>query len=94
MCSSDLSALWTECGLQEVEETALVVPMEFASFGDFWTPFLRGQGPAGSYVASLTLDRQTAMRERLREVLLPGDAAGPIRVDARAWAVRGRAPRR
>ena len=90
----ELSALWAESGLQEVEETALVVPMEFASFGDFWTPFLGGQGPAGSYVASLTLDHQAAMRERLRRVLLPGDAAGPIRIEARAWAVRGRTPHR
>lgn len=47
-----LSALWTESGIQEVEETGLVIPMDFASFDDFWSPFLGGQGPSGSYVTS------------------------------------------
>jgi len=35
-------------GLQDVETSALVAPTVFADVGDYWSPFLRGQGPAGA----------------------------------------------
>jgi SAM-dependent methyltransferase len=89
-----LSALWTESGIQEVEETGFVIPMNFPSFDDFWTPFLGGQGPSGSYVSSLPPDRQRALRERLRQTLLGGKPDGPFTLEARAWAVRGSTPQR
>ncbi len=91
---NQLSTLWAEGGLQEVEETALVIPMEFASFDALWAPFLGGQGPGGSYVASLTPGRRQALRERLRQELSAGDSDWPIRIEARAWAVRGNTPQR
>ena len=91
---NQLSTLWAESGLQEIEETALVIPMEFASFDALWAPFLKGQGPGGAYVASLTPDRRQALRERLRQELSAGDSDQPIRIDARAWAVRGNTPQR
>ncbi|MBI2973617.1 MAG: methyltransferase domain-containing protein [Armatimonadetes bacterium] len=87
-----LSGLWTEIGIQEVEETGLVIPMDFASFDDFWSPFLGGQGPSGSYVTSLPPDRQRALRERLRKELLAGKPDEPFTLEARAWAVRGTTP--
>ena len=91
---NQLSTLWAESGLQEIEETALVIPMEFASFDALWAPFLEGQGPGGAYVASLTPDRRQALRQRLRQELSAGDSDQPIRIDARAWAVRGNTPQR
>src|SRR4030065_871957 len=81
-----LSALWAERGLQEIEETALVIPMEFASFDALWAPFLKGQGPGGAYVASLTPDRRQALRERLRQELSAGGSHQPIRLAPRARA--------
>ncbi|MCW6004155.1 class I SAM-dependent methyltransferase [Micromonospora sp. CPCC 205371] len=83
-----LHALWTEAGLGDVVVEPIDVPSRFGSFDDYWTPFLGGQGPAPTYVASLT-DRQ---RRSLRELLatrLPKDADGSITLTARAWAVRG-----
>jgi hypothetical protein len=53
-----------------------------ASFDEWWDPFLLGVGPAGTYVASLSPERQAALRERCRR-LLP---AGPIEISATAWA--------
>jgi SAM-dependent methyltransferase len=82
-----LSDLFTEAGLADVQTTALVVPTELTDFEDYWRPFLGRTGPAPSYLASLDLPRQEALRERLRVRLLP--PSGPIRLHARAWAVRG-----
>ena len=67
---------------------ALEVPTRFASFDDFWQPFLGGQGPAPGYVASLN----EAQRHELRSSLgrrLPRAPDGAIPLVARAWAVRG-----
>lgn len=84
-----LSALWHEGGLRNGEETALVIPLEFASFDDYWTPILGMQGSSASYFASLPAADQVALRERLREKLLGNGPDRPFTLQARAWAVRG-----
>lgn len=84
-----LSALWHESGLRNVEETALVIPLEFVSFGDYWTPILGMQGSSASYLASLPAAHQVALRERLWEKLLGHGPDRPFTLQARAWAVRG-----
>ena len=81
----ELSALWRNVGLHDVEETPLAIDMTFTSFDDYWQPFLGGQGPAGVYVASLTEPAREKLRARLRNRL--GDAS--FTLTARAWAVRG-----
>ncbi|MHC5111489.1 MAG: class I SAM-dependent methyltransferase [Planctomycetota bacterium] len=93
-CRADeLRDLWLGAGLEDVKVEALSTPMRFASFDDFWLPFLEGQGPAGAYVASLAEDDRTRLGERLRNRLV-NDDTGQITLAARAWAVRGLAPRR
>ncbi|HET6780580.1 MAG TPA: methyltransferase domain-containing protein [bacterium] len=89
-----LSTLWTETGIQDVEEVGLTISMEFDSFDDFWSPFLGGQGPSGSYVASLPPDRQEVLRRRLMNELSDGRLERPVAIAARAWAVRGSVPER
>ena len=84
-----LSALWTHCGLKEIEEADLVVSVDFASFEEFWLPHLDGQGHAGSYVKSLSPDRRDALRERLRQDLLGTKPDGRFSLRAQAVAVRG-----
>jgi len=88
----DLSALWRAHGLEHVEEQPLTIQLSFASFEDFWSPFLGGQGPAGAYVATLAATEREALRLRLRRRLL-GDAPDrAITLQARAWAVKGTVP--
>ena len=74
-----------------MEDAALTVDLHFASFADYWDPFLLGQGPAGAYAAALPRDRQAALARRLRQRLLGEDADRAISLRARAWAVKGRA---
>jgi SAM-dependent methyltransferase len=84
-----LESLFRTAGLDHVETGALDIPTDFAGFDDYWAPFLRGTGPAPSYVVSLDPAQREALAQRLRRRLRPG-SDGSIRLRARAWAVRGR----
>jgi ubiquinone/menaquinone biosynthesis C-methylase UbiE len=88
-----LAELWRDAGLRDVEETELVIDLEFSSFEDYWSPFLEGQGPAGVYTASLSPERRQELKNRLRQKLLGDRPDGRFSVSARAWAVRGRVPK-
>jgi SAM-dependent methyltransferase len=83
--SGELATLWRRNGLREVEEHALTIEQTFASFDDYWEPFLCGQGPAGAYTVSLPESSRQALQDRLRR-RLGGDG---FTLSSRAWAVRG-----
>jgi SAM-dependent methyltransferase len=83
-----LTDLFRATGLQAVEAHALDAPTVFADFDDYWSPFLRGQGPAGAYCVSLSEEEREHLRKRL-EKSVPIRADGTIQLIARAWAVRG-----
>jgi hypothetical protein len=78
--------------LEQVREEALTIETRFATFDDYWAPFLEKHGPAGAYVAALSDARRAALRERLRARLLGTGADRPIVLRARAWAVSGTRP--
>lgn len=80
-----LAELFEAAGLREIEGTTLSVSFEHASFNEWWEPFTRGVGPAGSYVAGLDEERQVELRE-ISRILLP---VAPFVLTARAWATRG-----
>ena len=86
-----LSDLFHTVNLQAVETRALDVPTVFVDFDDYWTPFLRGQGPAGSYCLSLSDEQSERLRRHL-ENELPIRPDGRIHLIARAWGVRGILP--
>jgi SAM-dependent methyltransferase len=83
-----LATLFEGAGLTGVEAIGIDVPTPFASFADYWEPFLGGQGPAPAYAMSLDETARTRLRDRVRE-RLPATADGSIALTARAWAVRG-----
>lgn len=82
-----LTDLFTRAGLQAVQVTAIDIAMHFASFDEFWQPFLGGQGPAPAYAMALDEGARTRLRERIRD-RLPRQADGSTSLAARAWAVR------
>lgn len=84
----ELGDLWRESGLQSVAERPLEIDQAFATFEDYWAPFLGGQGPAGGYVRALTDAGRARLEERLRTRLMP-ENDGPFTLRARAWAARG-----
>jgi trans-aconitate methyltransferase len=86
-----LASVFQSAGFQNVETHALEMATDFASFDDYWTPFLSGTGPAPAYVASLDDHAREGLRRRLEDRLRsPGDER--VRLRARAWAVRGASP--
>ena len=80
-----LTELFREAGLREVEDTALTVHLEHATFEDWWEPFTLGVGPAGVYFASLDATKQAELREACRRRL----PEPPFTLPARAWTARG-----
>lgn len=88
----ELAALWRARGLQDVVEEGLTVETRFASFDDYWAPFLEKQGPAGAYVAGLSELATDALAQRLRQRLLEGGPNRSFVLTARAWVVRGVVP--
>ena len=84
----ELAALLRGLGLRDVVEQPLEIRCEYASFDDYWLPFLGGVGPSGQYVVGLSESRRTELRDVLRREVAGGDD-GPFALGARAWAVRG-----
>jgi SAM-dependent methyltransferase len=78
-------------GFADAHVEAIDVPTVFRDFGDYWSPFLGGTGPAPAYVTGLS----PVARERLRDLLharLPRGEGGTIPLMARAWGLRARRP--
>jgi SAM-dependent methyltransferase len=88
ICSPEvLMDTFTQAGLDGAEVTAIDTPTPFASFEDYWQPFLGGQGPGPAYVMALDAVSRERLRERLRQ-RLPVEGVGSIALIARAWAIR------
>lgn len=83
-----LATLFAEAGLEAVETTSLEIRTTFASFDGYWRPFLGGQGPAPTYVASLDETDRQGLATALRRTL-PTAPGGAIDLTARSWAVKG-----
>jgi trans-aconitate methyltransferase len=81
-----------QAGLAEVAAGEIVVETVFSSFADYWTPFLEGVGPAGTYVAALDDHARDALAGAVRS-RMHTEPSGAIAMTARAWTVRGRRAR-
>jgi SAM-dependent methyltransferase len=90
--SGELAALWRSHDLQNVTEEALTITTDFASFDDYWNPFLEKQGPAGHYIAALPEPDRDALRRALRHRLIGDGLDHAFTLSARAWAARGLVP--
>ena len=82
-----LATLFREAGLREVESSVLSADLEHPSFESWWQPFTEGVGPAGVYVAGLSPERRSELRDRCRASMPDGS----FTVVARAWAARAEA---
>jgi SAM-dependent methyltransferase len=92
LCQPDaLQAAFGNAGLATVTTAPIDIDTRFASFDDYWSPFLGGQGPAPAFAMSLDAGARERLRERLARTL-PSRADGTIELVARAWAVQGIAP--
>jgi ubiquinone/menaquinone biosynthesis C-methylase UbiE len=88
----ELAQAWRDGGFADVTETALCIRMEYASFDDYWAPYLGKDGPGAEYVAALNADERDTLQAAVRAAYLDGEADGPRSYAALAWAVKGVAP--
>jgi hypothetical protein len=77
-----------QAGLQNVQETALTIAMNFANFDDFWRPLDGGDGMFATYVAAFDV-KKSKLKKALRFAYLDGSPDGPRTYFASAWAARG-----
>lgn len=87
-----LSELWKKAGLINIQEKPLVIDQAYTSFDDYWGPFLKGAGPGGAFVVSLSEDRRQQLEARMRKRVLGNRQDGAFTLKARAWCVRGEVP--
>jgi SAM-dependent methyltransferase len=88
----ELVAAWQAAGLSHIRGTVLSIRMEFASFEDYWAPYIGRDGPGAEYVATLTAAQQKHLREMVRRAYLDGEDDGIRSYGATAWAVAGVTP--
>ena len=86
----EIGELLAGAGLEDVHTGSLSTSAHYDDFGDFWEPFTFAVGPAGSYLATLTEDKQEAIRREVFSLL--GEPHGPFDLAAHAWYARGTVP--
>jgi ubiquinone/menaquinone biosynthesis C-methylase UbiE len=86
--AEELVARFRGAGFGKVDTERAQVVTDFASFDEYWGPFLGRTGPAPSYVASLDPAQRDRLRDALRERLEPAPG-GHLSLTASAWMVRG-----
>ena len=84
--------MWRDLGLKNVEQTSLLIRMDFTSFDDYWTPFASGEGPHGQYVVKLPDPSRDELKEHVRRAYVANRPDGPRSMVAVAWACRGTVP--
>ena len=80
-------------GLVNIQEKPLSIDHAYQSFDDYWGSFLKGAGPGGAYVVSLSNESRRQLETRMRKRLLGNREDGPFVLKARAWCVRGEVPK-
>ena len=88
----ELKAAWQAAGLEDVVETSLCIRMEYASFADYWAPFDGKDGPQAEYVATLSDEQRSRLKDAVRAAYLDGEQDGQRSFAALAWAVKGTVP--
>ena len=83
----DLTRLFEQAGMTDVDEDPLTVNVEHTTFDEWWEPYTLGVGPAGAYIAGLAPEAREELRENCRARL----PEPPFTISASAWSARARA---
>jgi SAM-dependent methyltransferase len=88
----EMATLWRDLGLLDVEQTSLLIRMEFSCFDDYWQPFTTGEGPPGRLIASVSESKRVALQDQMRRAYIANRPDGPRSFACVAWACRGTVP--
>ena len=84
-----LAALFRAAGLADPKEDRISTLFEYASFEDYWSSFLTGQGKLGGYVTSLADAQRLELERHMRKIYSCGMPLGPRGFTSWFWVVRG-----
>jgi SAM-dependent methyltransferase len=87
-----LSELWRGAGLSPARTTALELSQEFASFDDYWQPFLVPSTPLSEFAIAVNRETSGELANALRRIIPNMRADGSFALPARALAVAGIRP--
>jgi SAM-dependent methyltransferase len=85
----EMAEVWTELGLEAVEQSSVSMRFDFADFEDYWQPFTSGDGPPGQLVMSLSEADRERLNAQVRTVFLSKRPDGPRSFAAEAWVCKG-----
>ena len=83
---NEMANMWRELGFAGVEQTSLLIRMEFSCFDDYWQPFTTGEGPPGRLIASLHESKRAALADHMRRAYVANRPDGPRSFACVAWA--------
>jgi ubiquinone/menaquinone biosynthesis C-methylase UbiE len=92
MQPGEMTRTFLEQGLLDVEESELVIRMDYQDFNDYWAPIAAGEGPLGKYVTTLSAAERERTDAAVRDAFEAGRPDGPRSFANSAWAVRGLVP--
>lgn len=84
-----MRALWSETGLEEIEQRVFTVRRTFQDFDEFWSATV-GMGSMKAIFDRMPPAELDQFRTRVRARLAPSDPSGRIVHSARANAIKGR----
>jgi ubiquinone/menaquinone biosynthesis C-methylase UbiE len=87
----ELAEAWRAAGLTDVEQTSLLIRMEYTCFEDYWQPLIR-EGPVVQLVAQLAEPARLTLADHVRQAYCANRPDGPRSFACVAWAVKGTAP--
>jgi ubiquinone/menaquinone biosynthesis C-methylase UbiE len=88
----EMQAVFTQAGLAEVTDTALMIRMQYEKFEDLWAPHAAGEGQQGKYLMTLDSREREVFERAMRDAYEAGQPDGPRSFAAVAWACRGVVP--
>ena len=62
---NEMANLWRDLGFVDVEQTSLLIRMEFSDFDDYWLP-LTSEGPLAQFINGLSASARATLTEHLR----------------------------
>jgi ubiquinone/menaquinone biosynthesis C-methylase UbiE len=89
MQTNEMKQSFIDQGLRDVEQTQLLIRMDYESFEDYWEPITSGEGPLGKYAAGLSPSMRATADAAVREAYEAGRPDGPRSFVSVAWACRG-----
>ena len=92
MQPGEMKRTFVEQGLVDIEETELMIRMDYQGFDDYWAPIAAGEGPLGKYVATLDAAERARTDAAMRAAYEAGRPDGPRSFANVAWACRGIVP--